>query len=158
LDELAKSPSLLKVAGFLCVTLIVVGAAAVVFNELRTAGVWRRRRRARAAAQGVGAAQIPAPAASALGAAAPDAVTELLRQLVACLMQTGRLGNPRSLTHRELIVCSRLDSEEQRSVLASVAATAERTMYGGEAAPDEQPAALIASGRMLLVQLGKAQA
>jgi hypothetical protein len=157
LNEMAKSPSIWKVAGFLCVAFIVAAAVAVIVNELRTAGFWKRHGRARIPLRNAASAVVAAPAAGVVAAAAPDGVTELLRQLVARLTQTGRLGNERSLTHREIIVRSRLDTEEQRTVLASVAVTAERATYA-DGAGAEQPSALIASGRSLLAQLDKGPA
>jgi hypothetical protein len=157
LDELAKSPSIWKVAGFLCVALIVAAAVAVIVNELRSAGVWQRRGRARVPNRNADSAMLAAPAAGVVAAPAQHGASELLRQLVARLTQTGRLRNERSLTHREIIVRSRLDTEEQRNVLAGVAVTAERVTYG-DGASAEPTSALIASGRALLAQLDKGPA
>ena len=157
LDQLAKSPSFLRVIGVLCIALILAAAVAVILNELRAAGAWQRFRRIRLTARRTQAPRDATPAAgAALGA--PEGVKELLRQLVARLAQTGRLGNERSLTHRELIVRSRLDSAEQRDVLATVAVTAEQATYGNRSADAEQSSVLIARGRMLLKQLEKGPA
>jgi len=153
LDDAAKSASLLKFAGYLSMALIVAAAVAIIINELRAAGVWDRGRRARSAARQPAPAAAPVPAGNSPAKFPGDGVAELLRQLVARLAQTGRVANERSLTHRELIARSRLDTAAQRSVFASVAGSAEQLKYGAAAATPEQLRPVLEEGRSLLAQL-----
>jgi hypothetical protein len=77
----------------------------------------------------------------------------LLQLLVNRLVQTGRLRAERSLTHRELVVRSRFDSESQRLLFATVANTAETLLYGSESAAPEQLSSVLQQGQTLLRQL-----
>jgi hypothetical protein len=132
--------------------LVVLGALVVVLRELAAAGVLRRRPaegRARSGPAGAGSAVV-------LEAAQPsgtDSPAELLRLLVKRLLQTGRLKSAAHLTHRELVVRSAFDSEQQRAAFAGVAWTAESILYGPNNPPREQMTAVIEKGRTLLTQL-----
>jgi hypothetical protein len=132
--------------------LIVAAALVVVLRELLAAGVLRRR-----AAEVVGRPRRVVPGASAaiesLRNSAADTPVELLRLLVKRLSQTGRLESEASLTHRELVARSVLDSDLQRAALAGVAWSAESILYGPKSAAREPWGAVVEKGRSLLAQL-----
>jgi len=153
LDWVARAqPSrpLLTVITYCLGILVVFAAIVVVLRELKAAGVLRRGARHAVArsrtpvrgAAGTGMVQMPMA----------DSLAELLRLLVARLLQTGRLKADRSLTHRELIARSAFDSESQRSAFAGVASAAERLLYGPKGAAPEL-GLVIEQGQSLLAQL-----
>jgi hypothetical protein len=82
----------------------------------------------------------------------------LLRLLVQALLQSGRLKNERSLTHRELGARSAFDDPEQQARFVRISLLAERLLYGS-AAPaagaDPQPQIdhALTDGRQLYGQL-----
>jgi hypothetical protein len=124
------SVTLLRIVAYALTVLVAIAAIVVVVRELKAAGIGRRARRtgpATPAAQDASETQfdlLPAPLTGADGLAA------LLRALVERLLQTGRLKAERSLTHRELIVRSAFESDEQRAAFAGVAHGAESNFYG----------------------------
>jgi hypothetical protein len=155
LDWVARAqPSrpLLTVFTYCLGILVVFAAILVVLRELKAAGVLRRGARNAAArsrvpvrgAAGTGMVQMPMR----------DSLAELLRLLVARLLQTGRLKADRSLTHRELIARSAFDSESQRSAFAGVASAAECLLYGPKGTAPEL-GLVIERGQSLLAQLSK---
>jgi hypothetical protein len=130
----------------------------VVVNELRAAGLFRRRK------------THPDEFAGGIVAAAEDAAADfdtlaadrkasmLLRMLVATLISSGRLRTERSLTHRELCARARFDDARQRESFQRVAALAERTVYGSSEVPAEEVEPIVAAARDLDAQLRGAPA
>jgi hypothetical protein len=129
----------LSVVFYGLIGLVVTGAAVVIFNELRAAGVFgvqqsRRTLQRRPAPQ-------PKPAEQTLDAAAIAAAAPhlrpvlLLRALVAALSRSRRLQHERVLTCRELVTAARLDSSAQRELFSRVALLAEGSLYGDPGRP-----------------------
>jgi hypothetical protein len=125
----------------------------IIVNELRAAGLFRRRKTQ------------PDEFAGGIVAAAGDAAADfdtlavdrkasmLLRMLVATLIRSGRLRTERSLTHRELCARARFDDARQRESFQRVAALAERTVYGSSEVPAEEVEPIVAAARDLDAQL-----
>jgi hypothetical protein len=130
----------------------------IIVNELRAAGLFRRRKTQ------------PDEFAGGIVAAAGDAAADfdtlavdrkasmLLRMLVATLIRSGRLRTERSLTHRELCARARFDDARQRESFQRVAALAERTVYGSSEVPAEEVEPIVAAARDLDAQLRGAPA
>lgn len=156
LRDVDVSEGVVSAIVYAAVALILLIAVAVIVNELRAAGVFRRRER-RAAATAAG---IERPSsASEVGLADLDRVPPearpavLLRVLVNTLLKTGRLQLDKSLTHRELGARARFDALDQRQSFNLVAALSERVLYGNRKIPAEEIDAVMAVGRMLDRQL-----
>jgi hypothetical protein len=153
LAELRLSTALGNVIQYSLIILAVAGAVAVVVNELRAAGWFRRRGRAASRPPYVDSSSA-APDSGAEPLAAPaERLAALLRLLVQRLIQSGRLRRERSLTHRELVVRSSFDSESQREVFAAVAGTAEILLYGPQGAAPPELDGIYKDGQALLTQL-----
>jgi hypothetical protein len=154
LSHVEVPPSFLKVFAYVLTALVVLAGIVVLIRELNAVG---RARRGDAAAgkkvRDVGYGLDTAGDGSPIG----SGVAELLRALVQRLLQSGRLQEERSLTHRELIARSAFDSEAQRGVFASVARTAESVLYGPldgpQAAAPQELEQVTRQGRALLIQL-----
>jgi hypothetical protein len=141
---------------YMSIALILLIAILVIANELRAAGVFRRRERRRAAALEpaggsphlshatlVDLERVPAAERPAL----------LLRVLVNTLVNSGRLRNAKSLTHRELGARAAFDAVDQRQSFNRVASLSERILYGSGNVPPEEIDAVIVAGRTLDQQL-----
>ncbi len=147
--------------------LILYGALAVILgltifvivNELRAAGVFRRRIKAEHDPITGGVAAAAEDAAADFDAlSAERKASMLLRMLVATLVQSGRLRTERSLTHRELCTRARFDDPQQRESFRRVASLAERTVYGSAGIPTEEVEPIVAAARELDAQLRGAPA
>jgi len=124
------SVALLRTVACVLTVLVAIAALIVIVRELNAAGIGRRDRRAAhatPAAPDASETQFDLSPASPPGA---DGLTALLRALIDRLLQTGRLKTERSLTHRELIVRSAFENDEQRAAFAGVAYGAESNIYG----------------------------
>jgi hypothetical protein len=88
-------------------------------------------------------------------AAAPlaDRPGLLLRLLAEALTRARRLPAPDGLTARQIARRAELDSEQDRTVLAEVAATAEQVRYAERAPADESLGAVVDSARGLLAKI-----
>ncbi len=154
-------PSAVGRAFLLAAIVLIIGLTIVVIvNELRAAGVFRKRRRTQdpesiAGNVAVAAGEDPAD----LDAMPVDRKAQvLLRMLVKTLVQSGRLRTERSLTHRELCARAAFDDAQQRESFRRVAALAERTVYGvGEVSAAEVDP-VVAAARALDAQLRGAPA
>jgi len=124
------SAAWLKMITYGLTALVVIAAIIVIVRELKAAGIGRRARKAAQAAPAVPDAPRSRFDLSPASVPGTDALAALLRALVAQLLQTGRLKAERSLTHRELIVRSAFESDEQRAAFAGVAHGAESNIYG----------------------------
>lgn len=144
--------SVLRVVAVVSIGLLVIMAVTVVTNELRVAGLLRRRRpgMARGAARPVGGG----PDAPDIDDAEPSARPALLLELIAArLAAQQRLPPARALTVRELIMRARLRDAAERARLADLAAVSERLRYseGGVATPALEAA--LSGGRELLAAI-----
>lgn len=141
------------------VVLVIGLALGVIINELRVAGLLRRRR-ARAADAAARTFDLARTDASVdLDAVArEDRAPALLHMLVSTLVRSGRLRTERSLTHRELCTHATFDDVQQRDCFQRVAKLAERTVYGGGEVPPEEIEPIVAAARALNAQLGGAAA
>jgi hypothetical protein len=130
----------------------------VIVNELRAAGLFRRRQTQPDEFAGGIVAAAEDAAADFDTLAADRKASMLLRMLVATLIRSGRLRTERSLTHRELCARARFDDARQRESFQRVAALAERTVYGSSAVPAEEVEPIVAAARDLDAQLRGAPA
>jgi len=137
---------------------VVALATGIVLNELRIAGVLRRRRaqsHARGAAVSGGAAA--AAALEEIERAAPEQQPALLLELIAArLAALQRLPPARALTGRELERQARLPEESGRARLAELVTVCERVRFSGAAVSSASLAAAVRGGRALLTALATA--
>jgi hypothetical protein len=153
LEDIRRSVTLLNAMIYLLSGLVLIAAGWIVVNELKAAGLFARTRRRPPLAARESTAADSAGAAAAEPTALALRLSLLLRLLVARLMQTGRLSAERSLTHRELVMRARFDSDSQRSVFGTVASTAESMLYGARSAAPEQLISVLRQGQALLAEL-----
>ena len=138
------------------IVLVLVLALAVVINELRAAGVFRRRAKPALTSAVSGTASTNAAALEMLRG--EGRAPALLRMLVRTLVHSGRLRAERSLTHRELCEQAAFDDDRQRERFRYVALLAERTLYAGAEATPEEIEAAAEAARALNAQLSGARA
>jgi hypothetical protein len=147
------SGTFLTVVTYCLMALVVIAAVVIVIREVKAAGVGRR---ARHMAKTGTTSALPAPndfeAQLASGSSA-DALAVLLRALVKKLLQLGRLRAERSLTHRELVMRSKFDSDAQRAAFAAVACGAEANFYGPRGGAGDPAGDVRQRGEALLAQL-----
>jgi hypothetical protein len=148
------SPAFLQ--AFIYIVTILTGLAAIVVivRELRAAGMGGRFRRIGSALKSA-QKSFSHPPTDEEASADENTPAGLLRALVKRLLQTGRLTTERSLTHRELIARTSLDSDGQKTVFANVARTAETILYGPAPAAPEFLETVTRQGRELLRQLAE---
>jgi hypothetical protein len=147
------SVGFLKTVTYCLTALVVIAAVAIVVREIRAVSLGRRARRALQAHSSNAIMPQTDLEPGFVPGAATDALAALLRALVKRLLQLGRLRADRSLTHRELVMRSVFDSEEQRAAFADVALGAEANFYGPhDRAPDPSDA-VKRRGEALLAQL-----
>lgn len=156
LDDVQVSAAVSRAIVYGLVILVIVLAIAVLLNELRAAGLLRRRVRAGKDVQiAAGADRDPATMTPADldKVALQDRPSVLLRMLVATLVKTGRLRTERSLTHRELGLRATFDEAAQRECFQRIAALGERVIYGDGRIPEDDVATMVQAGRTLNMQL-----
>jgi hypothetical protein len=151
----AVSVTFVEIVTYCLTALVVIAAVVIVVREIRAVGLGRRARRIdQAKASDANTAQTDLESELVPGSAS-DALAVLLRALVKRLLQLGRLRGDRSLTHRELVVHSEFDSEEQRAAFADVAFGAELSFYGPRDRAPCPPDAVKRRGEALLTQLAQ---
>jgi hypothetical protein len=139
--------------------LVIILAVVVVINELRAAGVLRRRAK-QTPRDMLQSAGVPEKSASA----DLDTLDErerpaaLLKLLVATLVKTGRLRTEKSLTHRELSRRAAFDASEQRARFQELAVLGETLLYGHRSVPREHIEAVVEDGRALQRELSQPKA
>lgn len=134
--------------------LAVALAIAVIYNELRAAGVLRKRPVVQDPVVQATAGAAPAASEADLDAATAERKAPmLLRMLVATLVKSGRLRTERSLTYRELCTRANFDDNEQRECFRRVAVLAERTVYGSAEVSAEELEPVVAAARALDARL-----
>ena len=151
LGEMSVDRAALRLLVWLSIALLVVLAAAVLVNELRVAGLLRRRARS-------GGARLPPEARARAGADLENASLYaqpalLLELVVARLAAQDRLPPPRALTVNELTRRVRLGEERARLQLATLTAVSEQIRYGEAALAAPTVAAALQGGRELLAAL-----
>ncbi len=158
--EETKISNLVATAVLYAALVLILGLTIfVIVNELRAAGVFRKRTKTQHDQVAAGIAAADEDAAADFDTLAVDRkASMLLRMLVATLIQSGRLRTERSLTHRELCARARFDDVRQRESFQRVAALAERTVYGSSEIPDEEVEPIVAAARDLDAQLRGAPA
>ena len=135
--------------------LVVIAAVVIVVREIRAVRVGRLARRV---ARAKSANAITPETDLALGlvpGSQTDALALLLRALVKRLLQLGRLRADRSLTHRELVIRSVFESDEQRAAFAAVAHGAEWNFYGPRDRAQAPVDDVKRRGEVLLAQLAQ---
>jgi hypothetical protein len=149
------SVTFLTIITYCLAALVVIAAVLIVVREVRAVRVGRRARRA---AQPKSANALTAQTGLDPGlvpGSTTDPLAVLLRALVKRLLQLGRLRADRSLTHRELVIRSVFENDEQRAAFAAVAYGAESNFYGPRnKAPDPADEAK-RRGEVLLTQLAQ---
>ncbi|MBN1240512.1 MAG: hypothetical protein JXB36_18560 [Gammaproteobacteria bacterium] len=136
---------------------IVLGALAVLVNELRHAGVLSRgggRRRARR--RGSAAEALAASRVDWRSAPPRRQPALLLAVILDRLRARGALASGDGLTHRELVAAAGALTPPQRSSFASVAGAAERVTFGGWQPQAADVAAVLTRGEALLDELASA--
>ncbi|MBS0578500.1 MAG: DUF4129 domain-containing protein [Proteobacteria bacterium] len=152
LRKLDLSGGVIKVLGWSLLGIVVAMAAGILLNELRVAGLLRRRVAARRDRRGP-ARNVPLSLAS-VDATAPQEQPALLLELITqCLTDQGLLPPARALTTRELLNRVRLPADSQRAELEELARTSEQLRYSPRELAVDRLAAVIASGRRVLAQL-----
>ena len=152
LDKVSMPVSMERVLSYAFVILVIGLAAVVVINEMRAAGVLRRRghklRQGGGLTDGMSAAELTL---ADLDAAAPgDRPSVLLRLLVTALARSGRLRATAALTHRELCAMAHFDDESQRDSFRSITALSERALYGSGALAANEIDQAMTRGRALM--------
>jgi hypothetical protein len=133
-------------------------AIGVIYNELRAAGLLRKRPVVQDDAVKAAAGLESADAADLDALSADRKASMLLRMLVATLVRSGRLRTERGLTYRELSARANFDDAQQREAFRRVATLAERTVYGGREITAEEVEPVVAVARALDTQLRGASA
>lgn len=153
LGDVSMDRAMLRVIAALAIALLVVLAIAVVMNELRVAGLLRRRP-GPAHLPGAGRAGRGGLRLSDVEGAEPRAQPALLLELIAArLAALDRLPPPRAFTVRELTRRALLADEAARARLAELAAVSERVRYAAGAVAAPALEAALRGGRELLAGL-----
>jgi hypothetical protein len=150
------SVTFLKIVIYFVTALVVIAAVVIVVREIRAFGEGRRARRG-VQANASNAITAGGDLELALVPRSADALAVLLRALVKRLLQLGRLRADRSLTHRELVMRSLFDSDEQRAAFAAVAHGAESNFYGPRGGAPDPLDPVKRRGEVLLAQLTELQ-
>jgi hypothetical protein len=141
----------IKVLGWGLLAIVVAMAAGILVNELRVAGLLRRRKTARSTAQDP-TRHTPLSLVS-VDARAPREQPALLLELITQrLTDRGLLPPARALTTRELLSRVRLPSESERTELEELARTSEQLRYSTRELAAGRLAAAIAGGRRVLAR------
>lgn len=143
--------SVLRVVAVLSIAVLVILALVVLTNELRIAGLLRRRPGVARVAERPAGGGLEAPD---IDGAEPSARPALLLELIAArLAAQQRLPPARALTARELTLRARLRDEAERARLANLAAVSERLRYSGGGVASPTLEAAVSGGRELLAAI-----
>src|SRR5690606_124576 len=159
LQKVQPSALVVRTTLFALVALVILLAVLIVINELRAAGVLKRRARDETdvgsalasrsqPGEGLSIADLDSLAIQKRPAA-------LLRILVAALVRAGRLRSERSLTYRELTQHARFADDGERASFQRIAAAAERSVYGASALAEQDVELLVREGRALQARLAE---
>jgi len=136
--------------------LVMALAVAVVLNELRLAGLLRRRQRVTPPASAANAGRIALTLAEIERASLGEQPALLLDFIASRLVEQERLGPARAFTAREVVRRARLSDQADRVRLTELAAVCERVRFSGHAVAPQTVAAAVARGRELLSTLAMA--
>lgn len=154
LDGLTPSQAFVEVLLVASLIAVIAGAVAIVVNELRAAGLVRRRPRA---AGGTRPAPTEIRAAVSLAdvEAAPmsERAALLFRLLLAVLADAGRVRAARARTHRELCGEVLLPDAGERGRFARLAGAAEAQLFGPAPLPAAELEPALADGTALYVAI-----
>jgi hypothetical protein len=142
---------------YVSIALILAMAAAVIINELRAAGVWKRSARRREQGNLSTASPQRLHPHDLDSLSLHERPAALLERLVLALVEAGRLRTQKSLTHRELGARARFDAEEQRKRFESVALLGERLVYDNVVIADQEIDRVLEDGRTLEHELARAR-
>ena len=159
LDSAQLSEKVATTILFIALAVILALTILVIVNELRAAGVLRKRLADETGSTASSSAAPEEDEALDLDSLPADRkASMLLRMLVTTLVESGRLRTERSLTHRELSARATFDDAAQRESFQRVAAFAERTVYGSREVPAAEVEPIVAAARTLDAQLRGASA
>ena len=159
LDKTRVTEAVATTLLFIALGLILAVTVLVIVNELRAAGVFRKRLAIEDESTASGMTTPADDATVDLDTLPADRkVSMLLRMLVKTLVQSGRLRTERSLTHRELCARANFDDAGQRESFQRVAALAERTVYGSSEVAASEVEPIVTAARKLDAQLRGAPA
>jgi hypothetical protein len=151
--RLQPSEALVRVIVWSVLALIVVLAGLVVINELRVAGLLKRRVRG-AAAAGAGGGTRGGLTLPDIEAASPAQQPGLLLDLIAArLGEQGRLPPARAFTALEVARAASLRDDAERARLTELARVSERVRYSGEEIAPARLSGAVLGGRELLAAL-----
>ena len=136
--------------------LILLGVAAVIFTELRAAGVFNPGRPRHTRTRVVMAKESAEPDVTAMDQL--DSPASALRMLIAALRRSRRIDHDGSLTCREVLARAVFDTPGQREEFAGIALLAERELFGFGGLPMRVPHELRPALRTLYEQLSAAPA
>ena len=136
--------------------LVMAFAVAVLLNELRLAGLLRRRQRVTRAACAADAGRIALTLAEIERASVAAQPALLLDCIAMRLAEQDRLPPARAFTAQEVARRARLSDEADRARLTELAAVCERVRFSGRTVAPEAVAAALARGRELLSTLAMA--
>lgn len=151
-----RSQTVMELLTYGSMALITILAGIIVFNELRAAGLIRRRIRAGGDDAALRALLHKRLAWSDVERApAADKPRVLLELVIARLTDVRRLPPAGALTVRELTRSASLDDSADRQRLLAVASVAERARYSDEALMPEAVGEAVEAGRELLESLAR---
>jgi hypothetical protein len=154
LDRAKVTETIATTLLFVALALILALTVLVIVNELRAAGVFRKRLVVEIDNGTANTAALADEATVDVDSLPPDRkASMLLRMLVTTLVQSGRLRTERSLTHRELCARANFDDAGQRESFKRVAALAERTVYGSSEVAASEVEPIVSAARALDAQL-----
>ena len=157
LRKLNLSGGVTKVLGWALLGIVVAMAAGILFNELRVAGLLRRRTNARGEMRDL-TRSVPLSLASVEARSPQDQPALLLELIAQRLTDQGLLPPARALTTRELLSRARLPADSERAELEELARTSEQLRYSTRELAADRLAAAIAAGRHILARLEGATA
>lgn len=151
------SAGTLELIGWAGFALVLALAAGIIVNELRIAGIFRRR--APSAAPGDAPPSASIADLAAIERALPQQRPALLLELIAArLAAQQRLPPARAFTARELEQHARLPQESARKPFAELVAVSERVRFSAEQVSGARLAAAVTDGRLLLTLLASGAA
>ena len=136
--------------------LVTALAVVVVLNELRLAGLLRRRQRATLSASAPDAGRLGLTLAEIERASLGEQPALLFDFIAGRLVEQERLPPARAFTAREVVGRARLPDEADRVRLRELAVLCERVRFSGHAVAPQAVAEAVARGRELLSTLATA--
>lgn len=156
IQRTGRSQTVVELLTYGSLALVVLLAAGIIFNELRSAGVLRARRRKLRNLSVDGAAHGEARSWSDVEHAPLAEKPRLLLELVvARLMDAQRLPPAGALTVGELTRTVKLDEPADRQRLVELARTAEYARFAAAALPPQAVDAAVKQGKELLEHIGE---